>query len=422
MAADSAVTIEINGDRKIYQSANKIFSLSKKHPVGIMIHGNSKFMDIQWETVIKLYRSQLGSNHFPTVEDYAKDFFKFLCKHREISKLSRQQDYMRRLLVAAYTPIRNSTMEHVQERVQEVKQLSRKEILEIFRETVAEFHEVMDGAPELQSIRGTKLTKTQLDKIGAAMKPIIAEARKVIFEKLPTDAALSRRLNTIGQRAFTRMISFRPDSGVVIAGYGDDEVFPAVAAYAVSGMVAGTMKMHAHKVAHIDEQVSAMVIPFAQSEMVYAFMQGVDPQLSEKTIELFADSIDEIVEAFLSTTTNSAAKAQISDKLHEAKAAILDHLSKTLEAYGQEHFVQPIISMVASLPKVELASMAETLVNLTSFKRRISTDAETVGGPIDVALISKGDGLVWVNRKHYFDKDLNYHFFMNYSDEQRSDE
>ena len=34
--------------------------------------------------------------------------------------------------------------------------------------------------------------------------------------------------------------------------------------------------------------------------------------------------------------------------------------------------------------------MAESLVNLTSFKRRVTMDAETVGGPIDVAVISKG--------------------------------
>jgi len=58
--------------------------------------------------------------------------------------------------------------------------------------------------------------------------------------------------------------------------------------------------------------------------------------------------------------------------------------------------------------------MAESLVNLTSFKRRITAETETVGGPIDVAVISKGDGFVWIKRKHYFQKDLNPAFFANY--------
>ena len=44
----------------------------------------------------------------------------------------------------------------------------------------------------------------------------------------------------------------------------------------------------------------------------------------------------------------------------------------------------------------------------------LAADLETVGGPIDVAVISKGDGFVWVKRKHYFPADLNNHFFRNY--------
>ena len=44
----------------------------------------------------------------------------------------------------------------------------------------------------------------------------------------------------------------------------------------------------------------------------------------------------------------------------------------------------------------------------------MSLDSETVGGPVDVAVISKGDGFIWIDRKHYFRKDLNHHFFRNY--------
>ena len=69
------------------------------------------------------------------------------------------------------------------------------------------------------------------------------------------------------------------------------------------------------------------------------------------------------------------------------------------------------MSVVELLPKEELAEMAETLVNLTSFKRRVTPEAETVGGPVDVAVISKGDGLIWIKRKHYFSQDLNFRYF-----------
>ena len=76
---------------------------------------------------------------------------------------------------------------------------------------------------------------------------------------------------------------------------------------------------------------------------------------------------------------------------------------------------KPITIVVESLPKEGLAEMAEALVSLTSLKRRVSLDgslaAETVGGPIDVAVISKGDGLVWIKRKQYFSPNLNHRYF-----------
>jgi hypothetical protein len=83
--------------------------------------------------------------------------------------------------------------------------------------------------------------------------------------------------------------------------------------------------------------------------------------------------------------------------------------------------IQPIIRAVSFLPKDELAAMAESLVNLTSFKRKISLDAETVGGPIDVAVISKGDGFIWIKRKHYFKPELNSGFFNNYFQENKKE-
>ena len=54
LAADSAITGPRGRELKIYFSANKIFSLSKYCPVGVMVYSTSSFMGIPWETVIKM--------------------------------------------------------------------------------------------------------------------------------------------------------------------------------------------------------------------------------------------------------------------------------------------------------------------------------------------------------------------------------
>ena len=66
------------------------------------------------------------------------------------------------------------------------------------------------------------------------------------------------------------------------------------------------------------------------------------------------------------------------------------------------------------MKKEDLIDVAESLISLTSLKRRMTFAEESVGGPVDVAVISKGDGFIWIRRKHYFDSSLNTHFFNNY--------
>ena len=54
------------------------------------------------------------------------------------------------------------------------------------------------------------------------------------------------------------------------------------------------------------------------------------------------------------------------------------------------------------LTKERLAEMAETLVNLTALKREASYDLNTVGGDIDVVLISKFENITWLKKEKYF--------------------
>ena len=71
----------------------------------------------------------------------------------------------------------------------------------------------------------------------------------------------------------------------------------------------------------------------------------------------------------------------------------------------------PIYKSIGALPFDELSNLCESLIKVTSLKRKVQSDLETVGGDVDVAIITKGDGFIWTKRKHYFDGDLNPQFF-----------
>jgi hypothetical protein len=54
---------------------------------------------------------------------------------------------------------------------------------------------------------------------------------------------------------------------------------------------------------------------------------------------------------------------------------------------------------VEHLPIQDLGKFAENLINIQSLKKQYTPDQEynsTVGGPTDVAIITKGDGIKWI--------------------------
>ena len=90
--------------------------------------------------------------------------------------------------------------------------------------------------------------------------------------------------------------------------------------------------------------------------------------------------------------------------------SIIEIYQNKTQEYIRENYVRQLMDTVEYLGKEDLVAMAESLISLTSLKRRMTSSEESVGGPVDVAFISKGDGFVWIKRKLYFDKELNPQF------------
>jgi hypothetical protein len=61
----------------------------------------------------------------------------------------------------------------------------------------------------------------------------------------------------------------------------------------------------------------------------------------------------------------------------------------------------------AAMPIQDAIDLAEFLVHATIQYVRFSPGSPTVGGPIEIATITKHEGFKWVKRKHFFDTRLN---------------
>ncbi|HHX87629.1 MAG TPA: hypothetical protein GX693_05555 [Firmicutes bacterium] len=419
LAADSAVTLTgtqegLEGS-KIFITANKIFSLSKYQPVGVMVYGNAQFMGIPWETIIKIYRDQLGDKSFDTLKEYALDFISFITE--ENNHLFNQEDQDHNFLLnikILYNSIRNNILADAKDVIRKNNNITDEQRDFIVSMNINKYYKMI-----LKSKKLGIYTPELYNKINESYGGEIKKLKKQAFEKLPLSSSMSRKLTKIAIELFLRDIFFVDLSGVVFAGFGNKECFPSVVSYIFDCLVLNNLK---HREDLRCDNDSAGIIPFAQQEMVFSFMEGVDPDYQIELDNAFGKTLNQYSRAIVDKLKiNKRNKDSLQKELNDCNAIILQEFKKDLAEHRRKRYVDPIMKVVRLAPKNELADMAEALVSLTSFKRRVSWTEETVAGPIDVAVISKGDGFVWIKRKHYFKADLNPQFFANYNKKKRED-
>ncbi|MBP8972565.1 MAG: hypothetical protein KBH93_01705 [Anaerolineae bacterium] len=410
LAADSAVTIDYPGGRKIYYSANKLFMLSQYQPVGIMFFGAAQFMDVPWETIVKLYRVHLGSRRFESLEQYAEDFLEFLqLKEHGLFPDEQQAQYFRHIIWS----IRREIEEQLKQLFSRQPQVVDSEIRGKIHSVIEKNYQDWDQAPPLAHI-----PEGYNSHLRERYESAIVDQIEEVFEKLPISPELVSRLIDICIMLATKDKFPTSYCGVVFAGFGDKDIFPAVASCVLEAVIGDRLKFKRieEQSLHITFDNDAAVIPFAQSEVVATFIEGIDPFYRQALVDYLQQVFEQFPETLLDEMPqiDDREKTELRERLKQVSLQNVETFLERLKQYGTERHVQPIMYNVRNLPLEELALMAESLVNITSFKRKVSPEMETVGEPIDVAVISKKDGFIWIKRKHYFRADYNQHFFANY--------
>lgn len=413
LAADSAVTMRQGKEEKIFPSALKLFALSKYAPVGIMVYGNAKFMGIPWETIIKVYREQLGSTRLNTINEYADNFINYLINCPMLPK-SKQKEYVLGSIEAFFQYVLLKKIdEDVQKYFKQKSPLPVKELKKIVSNAIAFYYNFYKDKKELELFK-----KGMTSKFNKLYSKSIDDLINRIFKNLPVLKNDIFKLKTLARYLFFKDYFFSNCSSVVIAGFGESEIYPNLINYEIEAIIMDNLKYRIQSSVKIDDGTNAVIVPLAQREMVDIFMSGVDPKYQKNTenwLESIFNGYQEIISG--SNYIKEKEKSNFKKFIQKINLKVLKDFIDNMTMIRDIEYTAPVINVVASLPKDELAIMAETLVNLTSFKRKVSMVSETVGGPIDVAVISKGDGLIWIKRKHYFKPELNHHFFKNYYEE-----
>lgn len=373
MAADSAVTV---GNIKTYTGVNKLFYISNNPPIGIMIFGSADFENIPMETLIKEFTRKTDFDKIDDIESIKNEFLIFLAKNTSTTDMQKQ---IKNNLVLFNKIIKPTIRDMDSKSFEEFVISNGKTTLPDFLRDISEINNYEYDFADLIP-----------DEIDEAKHDILTMSLKNIFLDFLTS------LNT----------------GVVIAGFSEQDMFPSCIQFKMHFNYNGEIKISNYD-SLINYKGNA-VIPFAQKDVIKTFMTGIDDGMKNLIEFNFYQTISEYLiqlkrnisyDDEIDKKSLNKIEIKIDKFLNNCQSLSLDFM-KNIETL-EEKFSAPIVNSIGALPKNELGNMAESLIHSTSLKRKVSNDLESVGGDIDVAIISKSDGFIWKKKKGYFKYDLN---------------
>lgn len=403
MAADSAVTI--GGGIAIHNSVNKLFSLSRIEPIGALIYANANFMQTPVEIILKQYRLEIGSErrYFDKLSEYVDDFIAFLIRQKAFLRLDVNEksfvlEVAENLLDGLDGDIKNLYSERVEKKKSE---LDNREYQELYEAAVEQTEEFVDSFDNLKNF----------DKIEYIESNYEGYIRKYINDRYDVFSEDQKnRLTKSCIKIICKDFYRSGYVGIAFAGYGKKEIYPTMIHINVSGLLDDKVKYKVVENANIDEKNRQSITPLAQVDVMETFLFGLNNALLNYIANMIPDTLGDDIENLNESYFVDGKKDKVKQELEVCTAHIVNRIIDK----AQKDFFQPIRSAIGGLPMDELGMLAESMVNLTSIRRKVAIDSNsrTVGGPIDVAIISKGDGFIWVKRKHYFESNMNPQYFV----------
>lgn len=388
LAADSAGTY--TGNKMFYNSMNKVFSISRKYVYGVITYGATVIHNVSIDQVLKEFRTFLDS------KSEVNDFFEILPSFVEF--IEQKNNYYK-----FDTAETNHCYELIKVLISDwgkkIKNvITTDDVAAQIDDILNDLSAVMQGAIKIENYDVSS-------HIGTTYKSDFDSLINMIVPELNNYPAQKERFWNYICEYFNLSLTNETSNamGLFFCGYGKNDAFPKFTHIELYNVVGGKVK---YKLIENYEESNnqAQIVPLAQKDVILTFCKGI----SNTFINYIPQKVESIINAKIDAIPDIFTDSQ-KGELKEALLSVKNELASAIDTTIQNSNVMPILNSVQLIPLAEMAFFAENLVNMTTLKRTFAIDGnqQTVGGPTDVAVLSKGDGFVWIKRKLYFDGQLN---------------
>lgn len=403
LAADSAVTI--GQHLAIHNSANKLFALSKVAPVGIIIYSSAELMSVPMEIIIKQYKRDLAQKTFDTLDEYVDDFIAYLLRNKDLFHFSQNEGrYIKSVYADLLNGLNGDYTQMISRKIDEVKrELTQEELVAVQNSAIDATIKFVQDLPDIPNYDVAEF-------IANSYSDNIREYISKNYSWVPDDS-LDRLIKAVCL-VFNKEFFRNGHVGMAFAGFGNRDIFPKMYHIHLSGIISDGVRYIVREQLAITEDKSATISPFAQTDVMQTFLFGINDSFISALADEIPKQIHNIFRAIADDNFADGKKQAVYEKLASATPNTINQII----GKAQKQYLWPITQSVATLPIDELAMLAESMINITSLRRKVAIDSNigTVGGPVDVAMITKSDGFIWMKRKHYFEQSYNPQYFYSH--------
>lgn len=374
MSTDSAVTIPgLNGQDRVRNDGKKLFQAGEE--IGFMNYNAMTYCDVTIELILSMFMKRNKGKTAAELSNFSEEFFKFL---KSFKIPQNQETY------STLHPLVYDLAEYVEKESMDLEYEFKNLLKEVKLENL-----IFKDSEKKISTENRKLLK------------LVLEGRFESFRKNPNSKVLEIFCD-LYQEALSRTWKSSCFSGIVFLGYGENQILPCLEHWILDGNCNGRIRHWQVESVDLSEEKSrsAYIFSFGQGDISDLILTGVDRDVLRSSNAL--SDIKNITKLFWENGINKIYGHQpqsLKDKraVEDLALRYQKFLSDLLFYLINHSFYEnrdSFFERISMLQHAELAEVASTLVKITSVRRMLDDDLRTVGGPINVGVITKSGGFM----------------------------
>lgn len=408
LAADSAVTRNSSSNEKITKNGNKILRLSNVIPVSVMLTGNDYYIGNLWNLVVKHYRKYRGDVVHATVEACMHDFF----SHIATSQIFWDDSYIKSWVRCSFEEVFNEAYGSLDWEIKIVKDnglfAKPKAVVGALVKELSEMRKfaVNSGiGPQFQDYTLEQFKEYVESVLDEYIKELSEEDEENPFKTIYPIDFLDRIKDQLVLTTMAVLTSRKKgDSAatLVFSGYGAEQDYPSLVSANVYEGLDHRVNYHVRPedIVCISDDKPVAFCPFAQSDVIRGIFRELHKDFGHAVTfytKKFYTSVADIL--FPEKMYDSEFLSMLSEvKKDDLVKKFIKNTRRQLDK--NQHEWEKVLE---TYDVRQMADLAESLIDLTGFQRILTFSDEGVGGPVDVAVITKNEGFNWINHKRWYE-------------------